>query len=717
MIKATLPSDYFDKSIFETCTLLCCWMQGLISFYNCNKEKVFHTIGVKLFLSLIFLVLFSPCFAQTIEQEIEGLIEKSEKLSLNGDFINAESTLQMAVQYAEAKGAREQQLIAITKLLYIKIEQQHNADVDSLYGIGLTIAQKVDKPLLTAKLRNVRARQFMYNGEFDDANALFNKVWEVYKTLGNTSDVGQYYNDMGYMADRQAIYDEAVKWYLKAVDVFEHVADSNGLANTLGNLSVSYHNLLDPEKAKFYAHKSLNIRSQTGDVEGMTVIFNNLSRMFQIEGQIDSAKFYQQENIKLASKSGKRKNVADAYVNMSMIFHAEKKYDLAIEQIKRAIAIAEEINHSNLANFYRMCALYHGKLGDEVNMEKYYALSYDLIVKNRDKTQFRDYYATRMNYFKSKGDFENAFSNYEKYVAYKDSVVNEVVQANADRLEIEYETQKKATQLETAEKDKIKQQLRYNVIISFLLLSLVIGALLFIRYRYKKSIERNTMIWQERNRIAAELHDELGSNLSAINMITHEYSIRKKDEVARGVIIGKVNKNTQQMMESLSDIVWSMNPDNDTVGSLIAKMREFTAHVLEATEINYLFDVNIQENTRLISGEKRRDLYLIFKEALNNVAKHSKANFLKIEIKQTKEKFVLSMEDDGVGFSDGTNRLGNGLKNMKARASRHKGVFRLESNEPKGLKLYTEIYLTHHDAMVNENVKPTFATDNKSYFL
>lgn len=215
-----------------------------------------------------------------------------------------------------------------------------------------------------------------------------------------------------------------------------------------------------------------------------------------------------------------------------------------------------------------------------------------------------------------------------------------------------------------------------------LLLSVVFGISYYIfLLRLRRRNERELI----RNRIARDLHDDMGSTLSTINILSSMAKSKlHTDEVKASEYINKIGDNSQRMMEAMDDIVWAIKPDNDSMQRIVARMREFATNVLEAKDIELDFHVAEGINDVKLNMEQRRDFFLIFKEAVNNVAKYSKCNKATIQIGQLQKRLVLTVKDDGIGFDVANADDGNGLGNMQKRADALKGRLQLQSRPGDG---------------------------------
>ncbi len=196
-----------------------------------------------------------------------------------------------------------------------------------------------------------------------------------------------------------------------------------------------------------------------------------------------------------------------------------------------------------------------------------------------------------------------------------------------------------------------------------LVLFAVIGILLFIYhyYRVKKQVEIERM----RVRIASDLHDDVGSALTEIAL---QSDFLQTMNVADGLedSLQQIGTQSRKIVSSLDDIVWSIDARNDTIGDLTDRMQDYASNVLPDKEINYQFEGNMQEKLQVPFKE---NLYLIFKEAINNIAKHSNADRVKIALTANGSVFLMSVKDNGTSTSN-ERKTGQGLHNMKMRAKR-----------------------------------------------
>jgi signal transduction histidine kinase len=149
---------------------------------------------------------------------------------------------------------------------------------------------------------------------------------------------------------------------------------------------------------------------------------------------------------------------------------------------------------------------------------------------------------------------------------------------------------------------------------------------------------------------------------------------------------------------NMSDIVWAINPENDSFEKMLSRMQNLAAELCAVKNIQLSFTANEKLNHLQLTMNQRRNIYLIFKEALNNALKYSDCKNLKIELRKENHLLVLLVKDDGKGFNETTvsenRRGGNGLKNMHARAAEINGVLKIHSEENKGTHVLLKTSIT-----------------------
>ena len=215
-----------------------------------------------------------------------------------------------------------------------------------------------------------------------------------------------------------------------------------------------------------------------------------------------------------------------------------------------------------------------------------------------------------------------------------------------------------------------------------LLLALVSIVFVINRAQYRRLQES----LQLRNKIAADLHDEIGSTLSSISLLsglTQKQLAANQPQKAEQMV-GKISEDARQMLESMDDIVWTINPRNDSMQHLFTRLREYAKPLAESKEIALDFVTDAQVESLSLPLQVRQNVYLIVKEALNNAFKYAQASQINVEFRGQSDEWNVAVVDNGVGFDVEAVNSRNGLKNMKKRAEEIGGTLVLESVLQKG---------------------------------
>jgi signal transduction histidine kinase len=228
----------------------------------------------------------------------------------------------------------------------------------------------------------------------------------------------------------------------------------------------------------------------------------------------------------------------------------------------------------------------------------------------------------------------------------------------------------------------------YQTVWFKILVSLFIAGILYVFYQYR--ISQLLHLQQVRNSISADLHDELGSTLSGISIMGSLVKKEISDQPTSSALVERIMEDVRQISGSLDDIVWNISPKNDSLSSLIARMTRYASELFEAKQIAFKFDVPEQLEDIKLSMEQRRNIYLIFKESVNNLVKYSKCTQAFVSIRMDKRSIVMMVKDNGVGFNPNASTDRNGIRNLKARAHSLRGVLDIQSSQDQGTSITLE---------------------------
>jgi len=204
----------------------------------------------------------------------------------------------------------------------------------------------------------------------------------------------------------------------------------------------------------------------------------------------------------------------------------------------------------------------------------------------------------------------------------------------------------------------------------------------------KSKEERLAELERVRSRIATDLHDDIGASLTQIAVLSEVAQAQSKGNGA-SESLSKISNVSNELVEAMSDIVWSINPTKDHLSDLSQRMRRFASDTLTAKNIAFSFHAPDSDGETVVNTNVRREVFLIFKESLNNIVKHSQAGRVEIDLRIERANLLLQIADDGKGFStvnaESLNDYGgNGVLSMQRRAAEMGGKCEIKSIVGKG---------------------------------
>jgi signal transduction histidine kinase len=231
--------------------------------------------------------------------------------------------------------------------------------------------------------------------------------------------------------------------------------------------------------------------------------------------------------------------------------------------------------------------------------------------------------------------------------------------------------------------------------IVFMLLLLTITVHLIYRYHTRRLLELERV----RTRIATDLHDDIGASLSKIAILS-EVAAQDGGKPESDGPLTQIADTSRDMVDAMSDIVWAVNPQRDHLSDLTYRMRRFAEDLLDARDIEFTFKVPPHEKDVRLGADMRREVYLIFKECVNNLVKHSRCTRAELEFVIAGATLVINVNDNGAGFDvEGSRKNsglgGHGLSSIERRASALGGSFVIKSESEKGTQISLKVPIVH----------------------
>jgi signal transduction histidine kinase len=411
-----------------------------------------------------------------------------------------------------------------------------------------------------------------------------------------------------------------------------------------GNLAEAYYKLNQLDNAAKHYRLSLQKATTSPWPRAIALAQYGLGEVFFLKGQIDSAFLYYDLGAKLAQKSKHPDVVLLSYAGLANCFASAKKWKVAFERLDTCLNIIQQTPYIN----------------------RYYLLNF----LNRATEVYK------------KG---NNTKGLIAAMQLKSNIEGEIISGNNSQvqavLNAGIENEKRVLQLQIEEAERKRELANSRLLIA--LGGIALLGIVFLVYRYY--LNQKLAVVKLRHKISQDLHDDIGASLSSLQIFgaIAEQSIHK-DANKAVEMLHKISSQSRVIMENMGDIVWSMKNDHSTGTSIETKIKNFAAELLVNSNIDFKCSIASNADQLLTGITARRNLYLIAKEAMNNIVKYSKAKTVNLSLQVEQQQLVLAIMDDGMGFNPAAITRGNGLGNMQQRTRELNGGFEIAARVDGG---------------------------------
>ncbi len=498
-----------------------------------------------------------------------------------------------------------------------------------------------------------QAEVFYYNNLLQLGLQQANRALQIALHLNDSLFIADSYNFLGLFSLNLEKYKDAEKYLLKGLSFFNHSVKDTPIIvlseeyHLHGNLGEVYTKLKAYDKALLHFDRS------------------------RIEAERCSA--YRAVGLALIS-------AGDAYLETGT-------YQAAKDSLIKGIQISMNNQDNDVALFgYGILALLYTKFGNvngtydcinrgnylkstQPGLNPYYSLLYmrkvaDALLLLKD--------------FRGVSNVQHEILQTEQEVRRKNNLMIE------DVLSTGLKNENRLLQLEVEEARQKQRTGNIRVV----LLLLVIGILLLAGFYYRNSIRQKLVVAGIREKISQNLHDDIGASISSLHIYSSiaQDSLLKQPEKTRD-LLERITQQSKILMENMSDMVWSMKGHGDEGMTLGTRIKNFGAELLTVQNILVKYEIDEDAFSLFTSFESRKNILLILKEAMNNIAKYSMATQAIIKLQKQNDAVMLGITDNGVGFDEKAIQMGNGLRNIYLRVNELKGNIVISSAPGKGTQL------------------------------
>jgi len=539
---------------------------------------------------------------------------------------------------------------------------------------------------------------YMDMEQYDSAQIWLNKIHAVlpendisifgYFFSSRQAEV-YYYNNLKQFGLRQGRKSQTIAQKLK---------DSLLLADSYNILGLFYMNSDSASKAVQFFRQGLTFAKQPPHPEPYLSLsdphhlYGNIAEAYYNQQKYDSASCNFYLSLQKATEVKAQRGIAVAYSGLGDVYLALENMDSAINYYEKTIvtSLASSDIDVTLMGYKGLSKCYFN-MGDSGAANQALAHGFELFGQNPNINRF---YALRFLY--------NAIDIYKKNnntdgliraLELKSTVENANLIGNNEQIQtilnagLANETKLLNIQIEEA---KHKQKLaNTRLMLSLAVLALI--AIVFWIYRYYQR-QKNTVALI-RQRISQDLHDDIGASLSSLQIYGAIAELSLRDNTAKTTeMLQKIKAQTRDIMENMSDIVWSMKTNRTGGTSLEAKIKNYGAELFQDSRTEFTFVIQPQADGALQNMQARKNILLIIREILNNSLKHSQASKMTLHIYLRDKCWVMEINDNGIGMDMDKKNEGNGLINIRQRCAKLNGEMNVTGNN--GTR-YTFVFPIH----------------------
>lgn len=544
------------------------------------------------------------------------------------------------------------------------------------------------------------------SSHYDSSIWFYNEALKTFQGINDENGKASALNNLAMVYNNQGNYNKAISMYFAAHKSFTKLKDTIGMANTLNNIAVLYNDTYKSKLALQYALQALKLYEAVKHKKGIAAVYTNISLAFN-EINTDSIIFYAKKAIHIKEELNDKYGLGISYNDLGIAFNDIKQYDSALHYLDKSFKIKTEFDDR-----FGMASVLMNRANAHYHHRNFKQQLNDLLLANKLAKEVNSYrLLTRIafslsEYYQITDDFKNAYKYRVLYTGYKDSVMNEQTARQINELEAKYQSEKKDLEIENKnlELQKTSEQLAKKRIQILLLIAifvtLTLAALLFyITYNNRQKQKANqlkieqeqlrnvaviTAEDEERRRIAKDLHDGAGQQLSAIKMGLSALAHQKPDETLNNIM-----QQLDDAVKEVRNVSHMMMPTMMLTNGITEAIKDLTC------KINTNGKLKI--NTHFIDVKNKLDdklettLYRIIQECLNNVIKHADATEVNLQLIQHPQSLVLMIEDNGKGFDTDNIQLGMGLRNIESRVLYINGILHIDSGLGNGTTITIEI--------------------------
>ncbi len=572
-----------------------------------------------------------------------------------------------------------------------------------------------DNDSLSAEINNQLGRFHFFTAKLDSAAYYFENTITLLEKLNKPERVAAVNISLGAIQLRQGDYNQTIKTLTESATFFEKVSDSINMAKCYSNIASAFAELERYPKAIEYSEKALIIFRNTNQTPFELITLPNLATQYYKNGDTINSIKYNDEAVALATKVGDKRSLSITYNNLGDIY-LEKDPEKAKSYLEQTLQLKNELNLKKGIEITQSNLGYIHLKNKEYNTAIEY---FDKAAKQIKGRQLVLVYTNMKEAYQGKGNMQKALFFSEKARLLNDSILSTEGENSYLELQTKYESEKKEREilsLQTVNQEtdyKRKQNQNFLIAaLAALALTLVLLYLLIKNFKRKQVIaSQNALIEKqefeqvlknqelngideilnaqekERSKIAADLHDNLGSKVATLKLYLDSFNDKDGFDKFYNKLKTIVDNTYQDIRKIGSNKNFGALINKGLIPSTLAIADQISDSKKVAIKV-----INVDVNKR-IENTIEIQIFRVIQELLTNIIKHSQATEAVIQFSEHENILNIIVEDNGIGFKKETPRNGVGLSNIQKRIERINGEMVIDSTLGHGTTVILNIPL------------------------
>jgi len=574
------------------------------------------------------------------------------------------------------------------------------------YASALNIREKLGDERGIGDCHNQLGLLNRDKGNYSESNHHFQQALAIRKKIKDQRGIAYACNNLASNASDEGNYLLAISLYQEAVPILEELKDLRSLATCLCNLGLSNQRLKNATMAMQYFEESLALVIKSGNETTELDIHNGIGDVCLWKKDISKAKTAYQKAVDLAKKLSEKGDLSHALGGLGRCLEEENN------PAEASSYFIEAQNQARSSGQVRNLLIISHQRADFLqkhdSIERARAIlkeTIPLAKSNNLKSYLQEAYRISGEIQRkeiSGRSGSDSLNYYKQYAQVRDSMFRKDLTEKLASEQVRFQTHRKDAEILRMKQDKqiaaleisaqnLEIQKRNTGLTLGMLVLCLLGLSLWLNYKKSRlEISKAAILAgdAERQRISRDIHDDLGSGLSRIRLIAHKASTSEtKDDLAWNGIL----ETSETLMDNMRDLLWVMDSGQTSLQSLAEKIRVFAQDYLQEFLIQLESLNNLELPEIMLDAIKSREIFLIAKESIHNIAKHSGAEKASLVFYMTSE-FCMEISDNGRGAGI-VGSKGRGIENIRSRANELGGNIEITNAEPSGLRLLLKIPL------------------------